>query len=230
MLRVKNSKDKILAIGQYKILNVLYKDKNKDIYHVVDMKKPHLVLTLRILKLNQSPSQIDKEIEILNILNQYHEMLHFYNIQILSDKLIFLFDYTRGYNLKQIVNKDPKFLYKGKLLQFIVNMVYILVIYQKHNIIHNNINPSNIIFDGKRFHLIGLSNATIDLDNTIGNGNDIYSIGLVLFYIIFGKEYNNDIKIDKSIDEKIFYILERMLKENIEDRIKLHEIVDLLDK
>ncbi|RLA79230.1 MAG: hypothetical protein DRG78_13345 [Epsilonproteobacteria bacterium] len=109
-------------------------------------------------------------------------------------------------------------------------MVYILVIYQKHNIIHNNINPSNIIFDGKRFHLIGLSNATIDLDNTIGNGNDIYSIGLVLFYIIFGKEYNNDIKIDKSIDEKIFYILERMLKENIEDRIKLHEIVDLLDK
>ncbi|RLA79229.1 MAG: hypothetical protein DRG78_13340 [Epsilonproteobacteria bacterium] len=100
MLRVKNSKDKILAIGQYKILNVLYKDKNKDIYHVVDMKKPHLVLTLRILKLNQSPSQIDKEIEILNILNQYHEMLHFYNIQILSDKLIFLFDYTRGYNLK----------------------------------------------------------------------------------------------------------------------------------
>ena len=50
MLRVKNSKDKILAIGQYKILKVLYKDKNKDIYHVVDMKKPHLVLTLRILK------------------------------------------------------------------------------------------------------------------------------------------------------------------------------------
>ena len=109
-------------------------------------------------------------------------------------------------------------------------MVYTLVVYKKHNIIHNNINPSNIIFDGKRFHLIGFSKASISIDTQINNENDIYSVGLVLFYIIFGEEYHDGAKLDENIDKKILYILKGMLQKNIKNRIELHDIVDLLVK
>jgi serine/threonine protein kinase len=230
MLRIQNSKHKTLAIGHYKIIDILYNDKRKDIYHVKDMRKPYCEFTLRILKLDQSPSQIDKEIEILNILNQYDEMLHFYDVQILSDKLLFLFDYAKGYNIKQIIQKNSKFFYNGKIKQFVINMAYILAVYQKYNIIHGNINAQNIIFNGKNFYLIGLSKAFIDLDSTIGNDNDIYSFGLMLHYIIFGKEYKDDHKIDMNIDmdRNILYILNGMLEKDLKNRIKLHEIVNIL--
>ena len=89
MLIIKNSKNEIVSIGQYKILDILQSSDDKDIYHVKDLKDLSKEFTFRVLKANQNTKQINAELEVLNILKQYNETLYFHNIQILSNKLIF---------------------------------------------------------------------------------------------------------------------------------------------
>ncbi|MEA2017504.1 MAG: protein kinase [Campylobacterota bacterium] len=202
MLVIKNSKKEIVSIGQYKILDILQTNDDKDIYHVQDLKKPFKEFTLRILKAHQNAKLINSEIEVLNILNKYEEILNFYNVQIVADKLVFLFDYAKGNNLQEIIEKNKNFFDQEKVMLFVDNILTILNIYRKHNILHNNINMENIIFDGDKYHLIGLSKSSVCFtkNNKFDNSFDMNSFSTILTSIIDGKSDINIQKLEELIN------------------------------
>jgi len=201
MLVIKNTKNKTVSIGQYKTLDILKETSDKDIYHVQDLKKPFKEFTLRIVKSHQNAKQINSELEVLSILNQYKETLNFHNVQILSDKLLFVFDYAKGNDLKYILENDKNFFDQNKVMLLVDNILTLLNIYRKHNILHNNIKIENIIFDGECFYLIGLSKSYINIveDKKFNNSSDMDSFSEILINII---DKNNAINI-KEIEEII---------------------------
>lgn len=202
MLVIKNSKNKIVSIGQYKILDILQTNDDKDIYHVKDLKKPFKEYTLRILKAHQNAKLINSEIEVLNILNKYEETLNFHNVQIISDKLVFLFDYVKGNNLKEILEKNKNFFDQEKVMLFINNILTILNIYRKHNILHNNIKMENIIFDGDRYYLIGLSKSSVYIskNNKFDNSYDMDAFSTILSGILDGENNINIREVEELIN------------------------------
>ncbi len=208
MLVIKNSKNKIVSIGQYKILDVLQTNDDKDIYHVQDLKKPFKEFTLRILKAHQNAKQINSELEVLNILNPYSETLNFHNVQISSNKLLFLFDYAKGDNLENILKENKEFFDQKKIMLFVDNILTILSIYRKHNILHNNIKAENIIFDGDSFYLIGLSKSYVNslVDKKFNNSCDMNSFSDILLNILDGKNKINMKAVEDLINKHFLKI------------------------
>jgi len=203
MIIIKNSKNKIVSIGQYKILDVLQTSDDKDIYHVQDLKKPFKEFTFKILKAHQNAKQINNEIEVLGILNQYKETLNFHNVQILSNKLIFMFDYAKGSNLRYILEENESFFDQDKIMLFVDDILTLLNIYRKHNILHNNIKTENIIYDGAKFYLIGLSKSYVvsSDDKKFDNSLDMDLFSEILVNILDGKININIQKVEKLINK-----------------------------
>ena len=227
MLRIVDSKKKLLFIGHYKVLKVLYSDTAKDIYCVRESRKPFRYLTLKILKPKQSPVKINQEIEILHILNHYNGLAKFYDIEIVQDKLLFMFDYINGHRLDTILQNKPMFFNNKNIKQFILNMVYILGIYNKHKILHNNIKLDNILYDGKRYHLLGFSKASIvEKDYDLSQQNDMYLLGKVLYSLVYKKTYTDGVKVEKnsSMESNVLEVLDGLLNKTI----KLSKIIKLL--
>ena len=88
MIRVENRNKKLLSIGRYKVIRTICTSNQKDIYHVKDTHSPYKHFIIRVLKLDQCPKQIDTEIEILHILNQYDDLLKFYDVQLFGNKIV----------------------------------------------------------------------------------------------------------------------------------------------
>jgi tRNA A-37 threonylcarbamoyl transferase component Bud32 len=232
MIRVENKKKQLLSIGRYKVIRTICTSNQKDIYHVKDTKPPYKNFVIRVLKLDQCPKQIDTEIEILHILNQYDDLLKFYDVQLFGNKIVLFFDYIKGYTISQILKKAPKYYYNIKRIKFfLLNMIYILEVYRRNHIVHRNITLDNIIFDGKRYHLVGLSKAyiTLNLNNNEHQYDiDIYDTARVVYFLLFKKEYHQDTHIPyiKNIDNQFIDILKGMLQTSFDKQIKLNQIFD----
>jgi len=210
MIIMKNSKKKIVSIGHYKVLDILQSNKDKDIFHVQDLKNNSKEYTLRILKSNQNPKQIDNEIEILNYLNPYKETFNFRKLEIFSDKLLFVFDYSKGKDLLSLYKENNAFMDKVKLKYFVRDLLKILEIYKQHNIIHRNIKAENIIFDGKNFYLIGLSKAIFDKETN--QNEDIHAFISVLYFLLTGENYSKELLWSEKIDDELTKIIKGELQ------------------
>lgn len=215
MIVMKNSKKKLVSIGQYKILNTLQSNEDKDIFHVKDLKSPFREFTLRILKSHQNPRQIDNEIEILEILNPYKETLNFLHMEMFADKLLFVFVYSKGMDLQKIYSKDHSFFDNEKIKLFVDDMVRILSIYKENNIIHRNIKAENILFDGEHYYLIGLSKAIVD-ENSDSN-EDIYSFLSILYMLVKEESFEG-----KEVQKEELY--------NIIKSLKVEHLREYIDK
>lgn len=210
MIRIQDSKKKVISIGHYKILEVLQSDENKDLFHVQDLKTPSKEYLLRILKSNQNPKQIDNEIEVLNILNPYKETLNFLKVEIFSDKLLFIFDYAEGKNLKELQEENNSFFNDERLKCFISDAIRLLDIYQENHIIHRNITPENIIYDENHYFLVGLSKAVIDKEKD--SYEDRNSMISVLYFLITGRKLEVELNINESEYEKFMDTIYNIIK------------------
>jgi len=226
MIIMKNSKKKIISIGNYKVLDVLQSNDEKDIFHVQDLKNHSKEYTLRILKSNQNPKQIDTEIEILNRLNPYSETLNFQKLEIFSDKLLFIFDYSKGKDLLSLYNENKNFFDNQILKIFVKDLVRILEIYKENNILHGNIKPENIIFNGEQFYLIGLSKARFT--DVKDQKEDIISLVSVLYFLLIGEHYYEELMLSGNIDKGLSNIIGECLKDKKE--IDLNKLRNYIDK
>ncbi|MGB5867472.1 MAG: hypothetical protein WBG69_06350 [Arcobacteraceae bacterium] len=226
MIKIQDSNKKIISIGHYKVVNILLSNADKDIFEVQDLKDHSKLYTLRILKSNQNPKQIDNEIEILNLLNPYKETLYFYKLEIFSDKLLFIFDYISGKNLLELCLEDKEVFDLKNLKHFMKSMLRILSIYKDNNILHNNIKPENILFDGKDFYLIGLSKAQIDIN--LDQKSDYYDFISVIYFLVTGKNYEIEYYIPNNIEENIFTIFKKVLENK--ENITKEELLGYIDK
>lgn len=205
MLRIEDSKKKVISIGHYKVLDTIQTSSEKDLFHVKDLKTPYNEYLLRILKSNQNPKQIDNEIEVLERLNPYKESVNFHQLEIFSDKLLFIFDYIDGSNLQDIYEKNNNFFDELKIKKFVDSMKSILEIYAENAIVHRDIKPENIIFDGENYFVVGFSKAVIDTKQT--QLEDIKGVLETLYFLITGKKLDVEVNLT---EEKIHEIYEQV--------------------
>jgi serine/threonine protein kinase len=212
MIRIQDSRKKVISIGHYKIIEVLQSDETKDLFHVQDLKTPSKEYMLRILKSNQNPKQIDNEIEVLNTLNPYTETLNFRKVEIFSDKLLFIFDYAKGKNLIDLYEEDATFFSDEKIKHFVSDALRVLEIYRENHIVHRNINPENIIYDGNNYFIVGLSKAVINKEkDSIEDKNGIVS---VLYYLITGKKLEIEINVQEKEYSELTSTIYHIIKSN----------------
>jgi len=228
MIRIENKEKKIISIDHYKILEVLQTDENKDIFHVSDIKNTGEEYTLKILKLNQNPKQIDTEIEILNILNSYENTINFRKMELYRDKIVLVFDYTKGDDLQSLYNLNPFFFDEEKLKLLVYEMSKILEIYNLNNILHRNIKAENIIFDGEKYCLIGLSKATISDD--ANQTTDIFSFFKVLYYLLTGDNYEEKVTICKNTDSELLKIVKNGLENKNLNKNEMLKLLKYINK
>ena len=85
---------------------------------------------------------------------------------------------------------------------FVDNILTLLNIYRKHNILHNNIKIENTIFNGECFYLIGLSKSHVSSlkGNKFNNSSDMNAFSEILVNIIDGKNTINMIEVESLIN------------------------------
>lgn len=213
MTKIQTNSQKTILIGEYRVLDVFLSNDEKDIFHVLDLSNKNTEYTLRILKSNQNPKQIDNELEILTLLNSYEETQTFRKLEIFSDKLLFVFEYINGKNLKDIYDNNHNFFNEYNIKKFLKSIMNILKIYKENHILHNNITQENILFDGENYYLIGLSRASIvrNINQTV----DYCGLISVVYFLLTGKEYDIEYELPQNINTELLSIIEK--KENIQE-------------
>ena len=204
-------------IPQYKIENIIYKSNNSIVYTGISLKdkKPVIIKTPsneyptahELAKL-KNEYEILKKIKATGIVKVYELVEYKNNLALITEDI-------RGKSLREIINSNQK-LKINELLELFIKITKALGNVHAHNIIHKDINPSNIVFNiesdvvkiidfGASSEFLTESENTIlsedfqgtliylapeqtgRLNKSVDFRSDFYSLGITFYELLTGK-------------------------------------------
>ena len=240
-------KDQKLTINDFKIISIIGLGGFSIVY------KAKLKKTGRLFAIKEiSKNEISKK-KILNyVLSEKNILSELYNPFIINlyctfqdeKNIYFVMDYLGGGELRYYIIKRKKF--NENQIKFILGCIIIGLEYiHSKKIIHRDLKPENLIFDDKGYlHIcdFGISikeNEKKENMKKIGTkeyfapeGNvtylsDIYSIGIILYEIIFFEFYDkncniseiNNKLINKNFSKNLIDFIDQLLEKDINKRL-----------
>lgn len=126
-----------------------------------------------------------------------------YDIEQDSEHIYVIEEYIEGMSLTQLISQQK--LCAGKAVEYAIQLCNIIAYMNDNHTYHLDIKPDNIIFFNNNIRLVDYGNAILDVEQpdirmgTIGyaspemygkekinSGSDVYSIGMVLLYMLTG--------------------------------------------
>lgn len=174
-------------------------------------------LLLEDKRSNILEKNIIKELSILNNIN-HPNIIKLNNVYIQYN--IYYLEYTLNYNnnlssILDIRKHIPEYIVLNKIIRPLVNGLYYL---HTNNIIHCNINLDNLLYTNDNQLIISEFSSAIDLEDidynklnipnfsleSYNTSNDIWSVGCVLYKLLYGESIvNNSSIIDRSNVESL---------------------------
>ena len=240
-------KDEKLTINDFKIISVIGLGGFSIVYKAKFKKTGRLFAIKQISK-----NKISKKKIINYVLSEKNILSELFNPFIINlyctfqdeNNLYFVMDYLGGGELRYYIIKRKKF--KENQIKFILGCIIIGLEYIHSNkIIHRDLKPENLIFDDKGYlHIcdFGISikeNEKIENIKKIGTkeyvapeGNfsylsDFYSIGIILYEIIFFEFYDKNIDIieinnqliNKNFSKNLIDFIDNLLEKDVNKRL-----------
>ena len=225
----------ILGTGGF---SIVWKVKSKRFSQLFAMKQisKQKLKSEKYINLIITERNILKELHNPFISNLYCTFQDEYN-------LYFILDYFSGGDLRYYLYKEKKF--SENQIKFITACLIVSLEYiHSKKIIHRDIKPENLLFDDRGYIYLcdfGISiqeNSNNYISKNIGSngyiapeGNysylsDFYSLGLVIYELIFNEKYNINLKDgfkdkfrEKNFSMDLYYFLEGLLEKNPNARL-----------
>ncbi len=223
----------------YKIIKSIGKTKNGDLFLIIfenikiDDENDNLFILNKIeIKSNNEKNKISSEIEKLNkIDSKYIIKIYKYYIEKENDKEFgyFFIKYYKN-NLEKIIY-ELNFLTSRFIWKIFIQLILGLQSLHLNNIFVKYFSLKNIFLDNENNIKIGGINYFLDLSNenkedeNINDKSNIFSLGCILYELIFKKPYKNfNFDFSENCEEDFKKILPKLLC-NEKNRIKLNEIL-----
>ena len=233
-------------IKGFKIIKSIYNDnRHADIYLAEKNNKKYALKKIKddIYNFEKYRKNFDyiSKINSENIVKHYDSFLD-------NNFLYVVMEYAGNSNLKKFIEANE---YKDqyideKIIQdFIIQICSGLKEIHKNNIIHRNINPDNILIDGKKVKIGGFSGCKVLIDDEkfkymapeikknkkYNYKVDIYALGCIIFELFtLNKYYAKGTKIDTEIyNPKWQKLIDLLLKDDYRERPDIDEILKFID-
>jgi serine/threonine protein kinase len=203
-LIIRDSSKKPLQIDSYKVISQLGRGGFGTVYHVQDVKDSTKEYALKLLHHSLNIHRIQKQIEVLKILNTSDSFLKTYLSKKVLGKFFLLMEYSESPNLESRVKKSR--LNESMACGIILDILDSLEFLQNNNIIHGDVKAENILQKDDKYYLIdydvvkiGSPVKTMHIQNDddfcapeIYRGiqtysSDTYSLGCTLYYMLSGE-------------------------------------------
>ena len=240
-------KEEPITINSFKLLNFVGSGGFSQVYKAKLLKTRRLFAIKKISKLKvYKKNAVNHVIEEKEILS---ELFHPFIINLYcsfqdENNLYFVMDYLGGGDLRYYILNGKKF--KEKQIKFMLACILVGLEYiHSKKIIHRDLKPENLIFDDKGYLHICDFGISIREDDNMENikrigtkgfiapeGNntylsDLYSVGVILYEIIFGKVYDKNIDMDiikeemknKEFSDDLYQLLSGLLQKNPNERL-----------
>lgn len=221
----------IEEINNYKILreidsggfSTVYKGRKENKFYALKMMKN----TIADLK------KTKEEIKSLKIMNKYEHCIKFYEAIYKDDFVYLVFEYIRGGNLNKYIKELKSFDFKQSK-DFLLDILEQIEFISKHNRLHFDITPYNILNKNDKFLLIdwGVSENLEDLSLSLHKGykvycapevfnsirtisSEIYSLACCLYYALTKKIIFDLGKEEETLEERMYK--HTYFKPNLED-------------
>ncbi|NES63985.1 MAG: protein kinase, partial [Okeania sp. SIO2D1] len=134
--------------NNYKITKQIYESANSLVYQGI-LKADNQPVIIKILKENYpTPLELTRykqEYEITRSLNNVDSIVKAYDLQRYKNSLVMLLEDFGGQSLKSLVSQSQLSL--EEFLTITIKITESLAVIHTNNIIHKDINPSNIIYN-----------------------------------------------------------------------------------
>ncbi|UTJ06300.1 Sel1-like repeat-containing protein kinase family protein [Arcobacter roscoffensis] len=208
-----------MKVDNYNIVKQIAKGAFSDIYLAKKDKKFYVIK--KIPKYIDNFNKIQNEISSLKIMNNYKNSIKFYEAKKHDDFIYFVFDYVKGGDLHYQVMNKYKFS-PEEIENFIFDILEQIEFIFKHQRLHNDITPFNILKKNNKFFLIdwGISNSANINSSVLHKGHkiytapevyagsrglhsEIYSLGCCLYFLLTKNTIYN-LKDEDSLIKKIY--------------------------